>query len=66
MLQEREGYDLAVHNVPGERAYATSDLFEPHPRKAGLWNMYVAPESQAAAFSHDSLPASAAKTTSSR
>ena len=37
--KETEHYLLAAHNVPGEKAYATSDLFEPHPTKAGLWRM---------------------------
>lgn len=40
-MQETDEYRLAVHNVPGEKAYATADLFEPHPTKAGLWKMYV-------------------------
>ncbi|GJE99727.1 acetyl-CoA synthetase-like protein [Phanerochaete sordida] len=39
ILYETDDYDLAVHNVPGERAYATSDLFEPHPTKPGLWRI---------------------------
>ncbi|KIP12189.1 hypothetical protein PHLGIDRAFT_371020 [Phlebiopsis gigantea 11061_1 CR5-6] len=39
VVVETDGYHLAVHNVPGEKAYATADLFEPHPTKAGLWKI---------------------------
>jgi hypothetical protein len=42
-LKETDDYHLAVHNVPGEKAYATSDLFEPHPTRPGLWKMYAHP-----------------------
>ena len=38
-LKETDDYHLAVHNVPGDMAYATSDVFEPHPTKPGLWKM---------------------------
>ncbi|GJE92597.1 acetyl-CoA synthetase-like protein [Phanerochaete sordida] len=36
---ENEGYLIPVYNVPGEKAYATADLFEPHPTKEGLWRI---------------------------
>ncbi|EKM60508.1 uncharacterized protein PHACADRAFT_246502 [Phanerochaete carnosa HHB-10118-sp] len=39
IVYETDNYDLAVYNVPGERAYATSDLFEPHPTKPDLWKI---------------------------
>jgi hypothetical protein len=39
ILQETDDNKLAVYNVPEEKAYATSDLFEPHPTKPGLWKM---------------------------
>ena len=38
-VKETEQYALIMYNVPGEKAYATSDLFEPHPAKEGLWRM---------------------------
>ena len=34
-----DSYDVALYNVPGEKAYAKSDLFEPHPTKPSLWKM---------------------------
>ncbi|EKM59937.1 uncharacterized protein PHACADRAFT_206156 [Phanerochaete carnosa HHB-10118-sp] len=39
VVYETDDYDLPVHNVPGERAYATSDLVEPHPTKPNLWRI---------------------------
>ncbi|EKM50011.1 uncharacterized protein PHACADRAFT_130503 [Phanerochaete carnosa HHB-10118-sp] len=39
VVYETDNYDLPVHNVPGERAYATSDLVEPHPTKPNLWRI---------------------------
>ncbi|GJE88440.1 acetyl-CoA synthetase-like protein [Phanerochaete sordida] len=39
VLFDNEEYPLAVYNVHGEKAYATSDLFEPHPTKEGLWKI---------------------------
>ncbi|EKM52251.1 uncharacterized protein PHACADRAFT_260494 [Phanerochaete carnosa HHB-10118-sp] len=39
VIYEIEGYDIAMYNVPGEKAYATSDLFEPHPTKPDLWKI---------------------------
>ncbi|EKM50943.1 uncharacterized protein PHACADRAFT_262848 [Phanerochaete carnosa HHB-10118-sp] len=39
VILENSGYELAIHNVPGEKAYATSDLFEPHPTREGLWRL---------------------------
>ncbi|GJF00095.1 acetyl-CoA synthetase-like protein [Phanerochaete sordida] len=39
IIVETDDYEIAVHNVPGERAYATADLFEPHPTKPDLWRI---------------------------
>ncbi|KZT05750.1 putative aminoadipate reductase [Laetiporus sulphureus 93-53] len=34
------GHQLGVENLPnGEHGYATSDLWEPHPSKPGLWRI---------------------------
>lgn len=30
-----------MENMPHIKGYATSDTFEPHPTKEGLWRMYV-------------------------
>ena len=40
-VQDTDAYKVSVYNVPGANAYATADLFEPHPFKEGLWRMYV-------------------------
>jgi hypothetical protein len=37
--KEKDDYELPFYNVAGEKAYATGDLFEPHPTKNGLWRM---------------------------
>ena len=39
VVKETDDYDLSMYNVPGEKAFATSDLFEPHPTKPDLWKM---------------------------
>ncbi|GJE98682.1 putative NRPS-like protein biosynthetic cluster [Phanerochaete sordida] len=39
VVYEIEGYDIAAYNIPGEKAYGTADLFEPHPTKPGLWKI---------------------------
>ncbi|GJF00089.1 acetyl-CoA synthetase-like protein [Phanerochaete sordida] len=39
IIIETDDYEIAMHNVPGERAFATSDLFEPHPTKPDLWRI---------------------------
>lgn len=39
--QETDEYYVGVHNVPGKKAFATSDLFEPHPTRLNLWKMCV-------------------------
>ncbi|EKM51562.1 uncharacterized protein PHACADRAFT_127221 [Phanerochaete carnosa HHB-10118-sp] len=38
-VQDHNHFPMAVYNVQGEKAYATSDLFEPHPSKEGLWRI---------------------------
>ncbi|EKM50930.1 uncharacterized protein PHACADRAFT_199768 [Phanerochaete carnosa HHB-10118-sp] len=39
VIPETPNHELAMYNIPGEKAYATSDLFEPHPTRKGLWHM---------------------------
>ncbi|KIP12212.1 hypothetical protein PHLGIDRAFT_508051 [Phlebiopsis gigantea 11061_1 CR5-6] len=39
VVVQTERYHLAVHNIPGEKAYATSDLFKPHPTRPNLWTI---------------------------
>ncbi|KAJ3525806.1 hypothetical protein NM688_g8348 [Phlebia brevispora] len=34
-----ENHHPAIENLPDVRGYATSDLFEPHPTKKGLWKI---------------------------
>ncbi|KZT23244.1 acetyl-CoA synthetase-like protein [Neolentinus lepideus HHB14362 ss-1] len=34
-----EGHPLLIHNLPDVPGYATSDLFEKHPTKEGLWKI---------------------------
>ena len=38
-MQANDQYPLAMYNVPGQKAYATSDVFRPHPTREGLWKM---------------------------
>ena len=44
-----------VENLEDTKGYATSDLWEPHPSKPGLWRVYVA-WSAPCAFSTDKSP----------
>ncbi|EKM51563.1 uncharacterized protein PHACADRAFT_212203 [Phanerochaete carnosa HHB-10118-sp] len=39
VITGHDDYPIAAYNIPGEKAYATSDLFERHPSKEGLWRM---------------------------
>lgn len=39
--QDTEVHKVSVANIPDARGYASNDLWEPHPTKAGLWRMYV-------------------------
>lgn len=34
-----ETHQPAIENLPNERGYATSDLWEPHPKKKNLWRI---------------------------
>ncbi|CAL1703594.1 unnamed protein product [Somion occarium] len=34
-----ETHQPAIENLPDVKGYATSDLFEPHPKKKGLWRI---------------------------
>ncbi|KAI0085165.1 hypothetical protein BDY19DRAFT_909277 [Irpex rosettiformis] len=34
-----ETHQPAIENLPDTKGYATSDLFEPHPKKKGLWRL---------------------------
>jgi hypothetical protein len=40
-LQTTPNHQPSIENLEDTRGYATSDLFEKHPSKAGLWRMYV-------------------------
>jgi hypothetical protein len=40
-VQNCPTHRLNVENLENPRGYATSDLWEPHPTKKGLWRVYV-------------------------
>ncbi|KIP12187.1 hypothetical protein PHLGIDRAFT_62555 [Phlebiopsis gigantea 11061_1 CR5-6] len=39
IIHDTDEYKVRVYNVPGRNAYATRDLFVPHPTEAGLWRI---------------------------